>query len=70
MEPNANTNKDDITPPETKPNQPETPARLLIAILVVAADDVHTDIEPLAVAKILAKIVEEVEEGDHNRKAA
>ncbi|MBD3802159.1 MAG: electron transfer flavoprotein subunit beta/FixA family protein [Thioclava sp.] len=29
------------------------------AILVVAADDVHTDIEPLAVAKILAKIVEE-----------
>lgn len=37
MEPNANTNKDDITPPETKPNQPETPARLLIAILVVAA---------------------------------
>ena len=27
------------------------------AILVVAADDVHTDIEPLAVAKILAKIV-------------
>jgi len=29
------------------------------AILVVATDDVHTDIEPLAVAKILAKIVEE-----------
>ncbi|KEO52660.1 electron transfer flavoprotein subunit beta/FixA family protein [Thioclava pacifica] len=29
------------------------------AILVVAADDVHNDIEPLAVAKILAKIVEE-----------
>ncbi|HHL22940.1 MAG TPA: electron transfer flavoprotein subunit beta/FixA family protein [Aliiroseovarius sp.] len=29
------------------------------AILVVAADDVHDDIEPLAVAKILAKIVEE-----------
>nr|WP_172332806.1 electron transfer flavoprotein subunit beta/FixA family protein [Mangrovicoccus sp. HB161399] len=29
------------------------------AILVEAADDVHTDIEPLAVAKILAKIVEE-----------
>ena len=29
------------------------------AILVVAADDVHKDIEPLAVAKILAKIVEE-----------
>lgn len=33
------------------------------AILVVAADDVHTDIEPLAVAKILAKIVEEEEPG-------
>jgi electron transfer flavoprotein beta subunit len=29
------------------------------AILVVAADDVHHDIEPLAVAKILAKVVEE-----------
>lgn len=29
------------------------------AILVVAADDVHTDIEPLTVAKILTKIVEE-----------
>jgi len=29
------------------------------AILVNAADDVHTDIEPLAVAKILAKVVEE-----------
>ncbi|WP_106746015.1 electron transfer flavoprotein subunit beta/FixA family protein [Yoonia maritima] len=29
------------------------------AILVVAADDVHTDIEPLAVAKILAGIVKE-----------
>lgn len=29
------------------------------AILVLAAEDVHTDIEPLAVAKILAKIVEE-----------
>ncbi|NDW02781.1 electron transfer flavoprotein subunit beta/FixA family protein, partial [Salipiger sp. PrR002] len=28
------------------------------AILVTAADDVHTDIEPLAVAKILAKVVE------------
>ncbi|MDV7271135.1 electron transfer flavoprotein subunit beta/FixA family protein [Thioclava sp. A2] len=27
------------------------------AILVQAADDVHTDIEPLAVAKILAKVV-------------
>jgi electron transfer flavoprotein beta subunit len=33
------------------------------AILVVAADDVHTDIEPLAVAKILAKIVEEERPG-------
>ncbi|MEN9063476.1 electron transfer flavoprotein subunit beta/FixA family protein [Ponticoccus litoralis] len=29
------------------------------AILVVAADDVHTDIEPLAVAKLLKAIVEE-----------
>ena len=29
------------------------------AILVVAAEDVHTDIEPLAVAKILAKVVAE-----------
>ena len=29
------------------------------AILVVAADDVHTDIEPLAVAKILTAIVKE-----------
>ena len=33
------------------------------AILVVAAEDVHTDIEPLAVAKILAKIVEEEQPG-------
>ncbi|MDH5797296.1 MAG: electron transfer flavoprotein subunit beta/FixA family protein [Paracoccaceae bacterium] len=33
------------------------------AILVVATDDVHTDIEPLAVAKILAKIVEEEQPG-------
>jgi electron transfer flavoprotein beta subunit len=33
------------------------------AILVIAADDVHTDIEPLAVAKILAKIVEEEQPG-------
>ncbi|CUH78960.1 electron transfer flavoprotein subunit beta/FixA family protein [Tropicibacter naphthalenivorans] len=33
------------------------------AILVVAADDVHTDIEPLAVAKILAAIVKEEEPG-------
>ncbi len=29
------------------------------AILIVAADDVHQDIEPLAVAKLLAKVVEE-----------
>ena len=33
------------------------------AILVVAADDVHDDIEPLAVAKILAAIVREEEPG-------
>ena len=33
------------------------------AILVNAADDVHTDIEPLAVAKILAAIVKEEEPG-------
>jgi electron transfer flavoprotein beta subunit len=33
------------------------------AILIVAADDVHTDIEPLAVAKILAKVAEEEEVG-------
>ncbi|MEN8895045.1 MAG: electron transfer flavoprotein subunit beta/FixA family protein [Yoonia sp.] len=33
------------------------------AILVVAADDVHTDIEPLAVAKIMAAIVKEEEPG-------
>ncbi|NIZ62465.1 electron transfer flavoprotein subunit beta [Sedimentitalea sp. CY04] len=33
------------------------------AILVVAAEDVQTDIEPLAVAKILAKIVEEEQPG-------
>lgn len=33
------------------------------AILVVAADDVHQDIEPLAVAKILAKVVEEESPG-------
>ena len=33
------------------------------AILVVAADDMHTDIEPLAVAKILAKVVEEEQPG-------
>jgi electron transfer flavoprotein beta subunit len=29
------------------------------AILIVATDDVHTDIEPLAVAKLLAKVVED-----------
>ena len=29
------------------------------AILIEASDDVHTDIEPLAVAKLLAKVVEE-----------
>jgi len=29
------------------------------AILIEATDDVHTDIEPLAVAKLLAKVVEE-----------
>ena len=33
------------------------------AILVVAAEDVQTDIEPLAVAKILAKVVEEEQPG-------
>ncbi|MDV7142416.1 electron transfer flavoprotein subunit beta/FixA family protein [Tropicimonas sp. TH_r6] len=33
------------------------------AILVEAADDVHTDIEPLAVAKILKGIVDEEEPG-------
>lgn len=33
------------------------------AILVVAADDVHTDIEPLTVAKILARIVEDEKPG-------
>ena len=33
------------------------------AILVVAAEDVHTDIEPLAVAQILAAIVKEEEPG-------
>ncbi len=33
------------------------------AILVVAADDVHTDIEPLAVAKILAKVAAEEQPG-------
>jgi len=33
------------------------------AILVVATDDVHTDIEPLAVAKIMAAIVAEENPG-------
>jgi len=33
------------------------------AILVVAADDVHTDVEPLAVAKILKAIVDEEQPG-------
>jgi len=33
------------------------------AILVVAADDVHTDIEPLAVAKILKAIIDEEQPG-------
>ncbi len=33
------------------------------AILIVAADDVHNDIEPLAVAKLLAKVVEAEQPG-------
>jgi len=33
------------------------------AILIVAADDVNTDIEPLAVAKLLAKVVEAEQPG-------
>tara|TARA_R110002073_G_scaffold100197_10_gene228344 strand:+ start:898 stop:1659 length:762 start_codon:yes stop_codon:yes gene_type:complete len=33
------------------------------AILIIAADDVHTDIEPLAVAKLLAAVVKEEEPG-------
>ncbi|MGD9919732.1 MAG: electron transfer flavoprotein subunit beta/FixA family protein, partial [Paenirhodobacter sp.] len=33
------------------------------AILVTAADDVHSDIEPLAVAKILAKVAAEEQPG-------
>lgn len=33
------------------------------AILVLAAEDVHTDIEPLAVAKILAKVAAEEQPG-------
>jgi electron transfer flavoprotein beta subunit len=33
------------------------------AILIVAADDVHTDIEPLAVAKLLEAVIDEEEPG-------
>ncbi|MYK33481.1 MAG: electron transfer flavoprotein subunit beta/FixA family protein [Boseongicola sp. SB0670_bin_30] len=33
------------------------------AILIVAAEDVHTDIEPLAVAKLLAGVIEEEQPG-------
>ncbi|SIS81521.1 electron transfer flavoprotein beta subunit [Roseivivax lentus] len=33
------------------------------AILVTASDDVHNDIEPLSVAKILAKVIEEEQPG-------
>lgn len=33
------------------------------AILIVATDDVHTDIEPLAVAKLLAAVVKDEEPG-------
>ena len=33
------------------------------AILIEAADDVHTDIEPLAVAKLLAKVAEDEQPG-------
>jgi len=33
------------------------------AIVIVAAEDVHTDIEPLAVAKLLAKVVEAEQPG-------
>ena len=33
------------------------------AILVVAADDVHTDIEPLAVAKLLKAVIDEEQPG-------
>ncbi|WP_299146887.1 electron transfer flavoprotein subunit beta/FixA family protein [uncultured Tateyamaria sp.] len=33
------------------------------AILVIAADDVHTDIEPLAVAKILKEVIDEEQPG-------
>ena len=40
------------------------------AILVVATDDVHTDIEPLAVAKILAAIVKEEAAGSGSVRQA
>jgi len=33
------------------------------AIVIVATDDVHTDIEPLAVAKLLKKVIEEEQPG-------
>ena len=33
------------------------------AILVIATDDVHNDVEPLTVAKILAKVIEEEQPG-------
>ncbi|MEL6645197.1 MAG: electron transfer flavoprotein subunit beta/FixA family protein [Pseudomonadota bacterium] len=33
------------------------------AILIIAADDVHTDIEPLSVAKLIAKVIEAEEPG-------
>jgi electron transfer flavoprotein beta subunit len=33
------------------------------AILIIAADDVHTDIEPLAVAKLLKAVVDEEQPG-------
>ena len=33
------------------------------AILIIAADDVHTDIEPLAVAKILKAVIDEEQPG-------
>jgi electron transfer flavoprotein beta subunit len=33
------------------------------AILIVAADDVHTDIEPLAVAKLLKAVIDEEQPG-------
>ena len=33
------------------------------AILIIAADDVHTDIEPLAVAKLLKAVIDEEKPG-------